>query len=125
MGYRGEDVSATHGTWGQETPWHSSSDDYPAADGAGHGYRPDAGYPDQGQPGYGQHDGQYAPSHGQQQSYDSPYGQSQPGQHDYEPGAGANGYGQPGGYAQHQDYGYGQASPEVPGYGQDGYQPGG
>ena len=123
MGYRGEDVSATQGTWGRETPWHSSSDD-PAADGAGHGYRADAGYPDQGQPEYGQQDGQYAPSHGQQQSYDAPRGQSQPGQYDYEPGDGTNGYGQPGGYAQHQDYGYSQGSP-VPGYGQDGYQPAG
>ena len=28
MGYRGEDVSATHGAWGRQTPWQSSPDDY-------------------------------------------------------------------------------------------------
>ena len=32
MGYRGEDVSATHGAWGRQTPWQSSSDDYQGAD---------------------------------------------------------------------------------------------
>ena len=125
MGYRGEDVSATPGTWGRETPWHSSSDDYPAADGAGQGYRADAGYPEQGQD-YGQRGGQYVPSHGQQEPYNDPYGQqAQPGQYDYQqPGGGAEGYGQPGAHEQRQDYGYGQAG-SASGYGQDSYEQGG
>ena len=85
MGYRGEDVSATQGTWGRETPWHSSSDDYPAADGAGQGYRADGGYPEQGAGydqghgggGYGRQEYGQQPEYGRQdygQTYAAPGG---------------------------------------------------
>src|ERR1700761_803731 len=70
MGYRGEDVSALPEAWGRQTPWQSSSDEQPAADGGGSHYQQDGGYPGQGQPGqagpgygpqagYGQGDAQY------------------------------------------------------------------
>ena len=83
MGYRGEDVPATRGDWGRQTPWQPSSgaapgsagawddgsqgymDDetYPPADG-GSGYGPDGGYPGQGQQGYAAQDGQYGNAYG-------------------------------------------------------------
>jgi len=131
MGYRGEDVSTTHGGWGRQTPWQSSSDDYQGPDGGGPGYGPGAGYPGQGQPGYagyGQQDEQYGDPYGQQpqaDQYRQPY-QNQ--RYDgYEPGGGgaAAGWGTPGegwggtagGYGgQPESGGYG-GQPESGGYG--------
>ena len=76
MAYRGEDVSATHGDRGRQTPWQPSSgaapgstggwdggsrgyagdedypENYPPVDGGGFGYGPDGGYAGQGQQGY-------------------------------------------------------------------------
>jgi len=152
MGYRGEDVSATHGARGRQTPWQSSSDDYPATDypataGNAAGYGLDGGYlgqgqPEQAQPGYGQYAGPYGQqAYGdQQQSYPDPYAQpygQQPPQHDYQPPpGGAGGYGDAGsygaqpaeygpGYGQPDGYGYDGAGGHQSGYQQDAYQPGG
>ena len=146
MGYRGEDVPATHGDWGRQTPWQPSSgtapgnagpwsdgsqgyrgdenyENYPPVDG-GFGYGQDNGYPGQGQQGYGPQDGQYGNPYAQQpydqQPYDeySGYGPEQ-GQD------GADGYGGPQGYGQHDDYGYEQGQAPSSGYGQSGYGQGG
>jgi len=144
MGYRGEDVSAAHGDWGSQTPWQPSSgaapgnagawgdrsqdyrgdenyENYPPVDG-GFGYGPDAGYPgqgQQGQQGYGAHEGQYGDPYAQQ-PYDQHAGYGpEPAQ------GGAGGYLGPQGYAQHDDYGYEQGPAPSPGYGQGGYDQGG
>jgi hypothetical protein len=152
MGYRGEDVSTTHGAWGHQTPWQSSSDDY---QGAGDG---DPGYPGQGQSGqgqsgyagYGQQDEQYGGPYGQQPQADQ-YGQPYQQYDGYEQGAGgaAGGWGTPGdgwngaagGYGGQQEYGQGDYGYErgtgsggypqggydqapTPGYGQSGGYPG-
>jgi hypothetical protein len=142
MGYRGEDVSATQGDRRRQTPWQSSSDDYPAAESGGPGYGPDGGYLGQGQlgqaqPGYGgQQDSQYGPPYGQQ-AYEAPYGQTpgqpseqqqygqQPGQYNgYEPApGGAAGYGGAPAYGQQPGYGYEQGANPAGGYGQPGYDP--
>ena len=150
MGYRGENVSATHGAGGRHTPWHSSPDDYEATEngGAGGGYGVDSGYPEQGWPGqpqpeWGQQTSQYgAPyeqpqAYGDQQSPGGPYGPQQTGQYEYPPNGDAGGYGgqpaayaQPGydqpAYGQQGDYGYDRGAGSPPAeYGQGGYGPGG
>src|ERR1700733_12497981 len=142
MGYRGEDVSTTHGAWERQTPWQSSADDYQAAD-DGAGYGPGDGYRgqrhqeqgQQGYAGYGQQDQQYG-GYGQQpqaEPYGQPYGQYEA----YEPPGGnpAGGWGAPtdgwggtaGGYDGQQEYGqggYGQGGAAAAGgYPQGGYQP--
>ena len=145
MGYRGEDVSATHGDRGRQTPWQPSSgappestgawdgrsrgypddENYPTADG-GYGFQPEGGYPGQGQQGYPAQDDQYGGAYGQQ-----PYGQQQPysqqpyGPHDgYGPGQGQyDGYGPGQGMASAGGYGGPQGYPQgddyVYGHGQD------
>jgi hypothetical protein len=138
MGYRGEDVSTTHGGWGNQTPWQSSSDDYQgAADsgapgyGPGGGYPERGGYPEQGQPGYagyGQQDEQYGGPYGQQPQPDQ-YGQPYQQYDGYEPGGGgtagdgwggtAGGYGGRPEYGQ-DDYGY-ERGAGPGGYPQGGY----
>ena len=141
MGYRGEDVSTTHGAWGRQTPWESSSDDYQGAGRGGPGYGAGDGYPGQGQPGYagyGQQDGQYGGPYAQQPRQDQPrqdqYGQPYR-QHDgYEPGVGgtAGGWGTPGdawgdtagGYGGQPEYGQGDYGFER-GAGTGGYPQGG
>jgi hypothetical protein len=131
MGYRGENVSATHGAGGH-APWHSSSDDYPAADGGGAGYGVDGGNPEQGWPGqaqpvWGPQDGQQGGPYGQPEAYDgdqqpyrNPYGQQQTAQFDYaSPNGDAGGYGgQPTAYGQPA---YGQPAYGQPAYGQPAY----
>jgi hypothetical protein len=117
MGYRGEDVSTTHGAWGRQTPWQSSSDDYQAADN-GAGYGPGDGYQGQGQPGYGdygQQDQQYD-GYGQQPQA-NPYGHPYAQYEGYEPAAGdpagawgttVDGWrGTASGYGGQQEYGQG------------------
>jgi hypothetical protein len=141
MGYRGEDVSTTHGDWRRQTPWQPASDttpgnagawddgsrgysgdeNYPAVDGGGFSYPPDGGHPGQGQQGYGPQDGQYGNPYGQQ-PYEQPYEQQpyeQHGEYGPEPGqGGGGGYGGPPGYAQHDGYGYERGANPPPGYGQ-------
>jgi hypothetical protein len=118
MAYRGEDVSHTHGAWGRQTPWRSSSDDYQGAGSGDAGYGPGDGYPGQGQPGYGQQDGQYDGPHGQQPRVDQ-YGQPYRQYDGYEPGGGgtAGSWGTPGDGWGGTAGGYG-GQPE---YGQGGY----
>ena len=151
MGYRGEDVSDTHGDWGRQTPWQPSSgtapgntgawgdgsqgysgdenyENYPPADG-GFGYGPDNGYPGQGQQGYGPQDGQYGDPYSQQPYEQQAYEQQPYEQYSgYGPAQGpdgADGYGGPQGYRQHDDYGYEQGPAPSSGYGQGGYDQGG
>jgi hypothetical protein len=150
MGHRGEDVSATHGDWGRQTPWQPSSgagpgnngawdggsrsyaeENYPPADG-GYGYGPDGGYPGQGQPYPGPGQQGYAPQHGQygntyeQQEYgqgryqQEPYGQEPYGQEPY----GQEPYGQ---HYEQQSYddqysGYGPGPGQAGGAGYGGPQ---
>jgi hypothetical protein len=129
MGYRGEDVSTTHGTWGRQTPWQSSSDDYQGPDGDGPGYGPGGGYPGQGQPGYagyGQQDEQHGSPYGQQPHADQ-YGQPYQQYDGYEPGGGSptGGWGGPaGGYGGQPEYGQSDYGYE-PGAGSGGYPQGG
>ena len=136
MGYRGEDVSTTHGARGRQTPWQSPSDDYRGPDGGGPGYGP-GGYPGQGQPGYagyGQQEEQYGDPYGQQPHTDQ-YGQPYQQYDGYQPGGGgaAGGWGTPGdgwggtagGYGGQPEYGQGGYGYErgagSGGYPQDGY----
>jgi hypothetical protein len=149
MGYRGEDVSGTHGGWGRQTPWQPSSAAEPGSTGArdggpqgyigesyppvddGFGYGPEGGYPGQGQsyPGQGQQG--YAPQDGQygnayERPYEQepyPYGQPYEQYNGYGPGqgqAGGDGYGGQG-YQQSHDYGYEPGPDPSAGYGQSGY----
>jgi hypothetical protein len=142
MGYRGEDVSAAREAWGHQTPWQSSSDEYPPADypatgGDGYGYGTDGGYREQGQaqPGQGQQEHQYGggyeqpqygdqPSYGEQPpSYGEAYGQPSGQYGGYEPAGGdAGGYAGHPGYGQQApaDYGYDAGHGAGAGYGQPG-----
>ena len=136
MGYRGEDVSTTHGAWGHQTPWQSSSDDYQGIGSGGPGYGQGDAYPGQGQPGYagyGQQDEQYGGPYGQQPHPDQ-YGQPYRQYDGYETGGGgAGGWGPPGdgwggtagGYGGQPEYGqadYGYERGAGPsGYPQGGY----
>jgi hypothetical protein len=136
MGYRGEDVSTTHGAWGRQTPWQSSSDDYQGAASGDPGYGAGDGYPGQGQPGYpgyGQQDEQHDGSYGQQ-PHAGQYGQSYP-QHDgYEPNEGGttggwstpgNGWGgSAGGNGGQQEYGQQEYGQQEYGQGDYGYERG-
>jgi hypothetical protein len=126
MAYRGEDVSATHGDRGRQTPWQPSPgaapgsaggwdgsggyagdedypQNYPPVDGGGFGYGPDGGYAGQGQQGY-------EPQHGYG-SQSGPYGQ-QPYEQPYEQQPYEQ---QP--YGQHSGYGPGQGQSGAGGYG--------
>jgi hypothetical protein len=129
MGYRGEDVSTTHGTWGRQTPWQSPSDDYQGPDGDSPGYGAGGGYPGQGQPGYagyGQQDEQHGSPYGQQPHADQ-YGQPYQQYDGHEPGGGGatGGWGGPaGGYGGQPEYGQSGYGYE-PGAGSGGYPQGG
>lgn len=137
MGYRGEDVSTTHGAWGRQTPWQLSSDDGQGADSGAPGYGPGNAYPGQGQPGYpgyGQQDEQYGAPYGQQPQVDQ-YGQPYRQYDGYEPGVGgsASDWGTPGdgwagtaggygGQPEHGQGGYGyEGGAGTGGYPQGGY----
>ena len=145
MGHQGKDVSTPHGAWGRQTPWQSSSDDYPDDGSGGPGYGPGDGYPGQGQPGYasygqqdgyGQQDERYGDPYGQQ-PHAGQYGQPYQQRDGYEPGGGgtAGGWGAPGdgwggtagGYGGQREYGQGDHSyergPGSGGYPQGGYNP--
>jgi hypothetical protein len=132
MGYRGEDVSATHGDWGHQTPWQPSSGAAPGStggwDGGSSGYAGDEDYPENYQPvdgggfGYGPgggYDGQrqqgYEPQLGygsQNGPYGAPYGQQPYEPQTYEPQT----YEQEP-YGQHSGYGSGQGQSGPGGYG--------
>ena len=135
MEYRGEDVPATHGDWGRQTPWQPSSGAEPGSTGAWdtgpRGYAGDESYPPP-DGGFGYPDSGYTGQSQQGHSPDSGYaGQAQ---HGYGPdssyaGQGQQGYGPDSGYtgpdsgytgqAQH---GYGPDSGYA-GQGQQGYGP--
>ncbi|MDX6418212.1 MAG: hypothetical protein QOG28_2832 [Trebonia sp.] len=144
MGYRGEDVSGTHGDWGRQTPWQPSSgaapestgawdggargyldgENYPPADGGGFGYGPDGGYPGHGQQGYAPQGGQYqqgyAPQDGQyQQGYtpqDGQYGNAYE-QQPYQPQPYEQQPYEQQPYGQYGGYGPGQGQVGTGGYG--------
>jgi hypothetical protein len=139
MGYRGEDVSGTHGDWGRQTPWQQPSSEgapenagpwddrsrgytggegYPSANGGGFGYDRADGYPGQDQQAYGPQDGQYPDPYGQQpyEHYDG----YRPGPRQNDAGgySETSGYGQ---YGQQDNYGYDRGPTQSSGYGQAGY----
>jgi hypothetical protein len=149
MGYRGEDVSATHGDRGRQTPWQSSSaaaagstgawgggspdyagdenypENYPPVDG-GFGYGPDGGYAGQGQQGYEPQQG-YGSQNAQQgygsqiDPYGAPYGQQPYGQQPYgQQPYGQQPYEQPYGQQPYEQQPYEQHSGYGPGQGQSG-----